>query len=228
MTQSWTNDSVEFSIIKKTTDSNPPLNQQILWPGGDNRTAFAFGGEVTWLLNKLPAPPIELWQLTSDGQGGGNWSNFNVGNNPGFAHLRRPDVALGATVDETGFILGGLQNSHSGPTTQNLKGHIPIPGIVAFNMSSNTWSNSSMPSSLMPYNGKNGILASVPTFGPRGLLVATGINPTSANPEPFHTITIYEPGSRQWHNQTATGDVPEGRDKACVVGVQGDNGTYEV
>ena len=76
--------------------------------------------------------------------------------------------------------------------------------------------------------GKIGILASVPIFGPEGLLLATGMGEIDLDPIPFDTITIYEPGNKTWYNQTATGDIPKGRDKACTVGIQGDNGTYEM
>ena len=85
-----------------------------------------------------------------------------------------------------------------------------------------------MPEELVRPNGKNGILAGVPTFGAQGLLVATGTGSNSEGALPFDNITIYEPINRTWHYQAATGSIPHGRDKACTVGIEGDNGTYEL
>ena len=230
MTQSWTNDSVQFSIINKDLCPTcvPVLNQEVLWSAGDNKSAFAFGGEQSWLLGRWMPPEVDLWQLTSDGKGGGDWSMFNVGNNPSFGNLTRPDSALAATVDGTGFILGGIENSHSSYPMENMTGQNALGGIVAFNMTSNEWSNTSMPSDMVRPLGKNGILASVPIFGPEGLLLAAGTGTIDQDPTSFETITIYEPGGKTWHNQTSTGIIPKGRDKACAVGIQGDNGTYEM
>lgn len=48
MTRSWTNDTVKFNVINKDPSSGvPQLNQEILWSAGDNKSAFAFGGEQT-------------------------------------------------------------------------------------------------------------------------------------------------------------------------------------
>ena len=139
MSQSWTNNSVNFNVVNKNTSTGVPiLNQEILWSAGDNKSAFAFGGEQSFLLAAWQPPPIQLWQLTSDGKGGGDWSNFTVGNNPTtFGNLTRPDDALGATVDGMGFILGGSENSHSSSATKIMPGENALGGVVAFNMTSN-------------------------------------------------------------------------------------------
>ena len=243
------------------------LNNELLWDAGDNKSCYAFGGSISSIPLSWIPNPVDLWQLTSDGTGGGNWSKFNVseepqqqlpkfssgraskrpqaisalnsasrplfsasaqvGTHPIFDNLTRPDLALGATVDGTGFILGGVSDRYSARGV-NTDQYTALGGIVAFNMTSNQWSNTSMPSSMVRPTGRNGILASVPNFGPQGLLIAMGIGVTNQVPIPFETITIYDPESKTWHNQTATGDISKGRDKACTVGIQGDNGTFEM
>lgn len=85
-----------------------------------------------------------------------------------------------------------------------------------------------MPSHLVRPDGLNGILESVPTFGPEGLLLAAGTGTLNNAPPLFDNITIYEPNTQTWHNQIATGNIPLGRDGLCSVGIQGDNGTYEM
>lgn len=38
---------------------------------------------------------------------------------------------------------------------------------------------------------------------------------------------MFEPVSKQWHTQKVTGDHPQFSQSQCVVGLEGDNGTYE-
>ena len=54
------------------------------------------------------------------------------------------------------------------------------------------------------------------------------MTPNPYSPPPFNSITIYDPSDKTWHSQTATGSIPSARGHTCTVGVQGDNGTYEV
>ena len=70
------------SINKSTSTGVPILNNEVLWDAGDNKSCYAFGGSQSWISFSWLPPPIELWQLTSDGTGGGNWSNFDVSNEP--------------------------------------------------------------------------------------------------------------------------------------------------
>lgn len=140
-------------------------------------------------------------------------------------------MAMATTVDNTFFILGGFVSSHAAAQEVvdiNGTDNFPLKGIVAWNMTSDKWTNSSMPDHLVQPNGLNGMLASVPTFGEVGLLLATGTGLVDDAPPDFKNITIYEPSEKTWHYQNATGDIPIGRDGPCTVGVQGDNGTFEV
>lgn len=227
MSKSWTNDSAPFGSINKT-QIVPNLNDGFIFPAPDNQSFFQFGGETNWLFNAWLAPPVSIAQFTIDGEGNGSWSEFNAGGGSGFNNITRPARALAATVDDTFFILGGLENSHTSQPTMNNTGSIPIGGITSFNMTSGIWTNSSMPSHLVRPKALNGMLNSVPTFGPIGLLLAAGTGTVDQAPPKFDNITIYEPKNKTWHYQTATGNVPSGRDGACTVGIQGDNGTYEM
>ncbi len=51
---------------------------------------------------------------------------------------------------------------------------------------------------------------------------------TPAKPLSLESAYIYEPISRSWQSQTCTGDPPSAVLNPCLVGVQGDNQTYEV
>ena len=227
MSISWTNDSAPFSAINKTSVV-PNLNDGFLFPAPDNKSFFQFGGETNWLFNAWLAPFVSIGQFSINGEGNGSWSQFNPGGSSGFNNVTRPARALAATVDDTFFILGGMENSHTTQQTMNLTSNVPIGGVVSFNMTTGIWINSSAPSHLQRPNGMNGMLSSVPNFGPVDLLLAAGTGTVDQGAPKFDNITIYEPSDKTWHYQTATGDVPSGRDGVCTVGIQGDNGTYEM
>ena len=59
-----------------------------------------------------------------------------------------------------------------------------------------------MPSELVRPRAKSGILSSVPSFGPVGLLLAAGVGTVDDAPRKFDNITIYEPSNKTWQYQT--------------------------
>ncbi|KAL8864588.1 MAG: hypothetical protein Q9174_007296, partial [Haloplaca sp. 1 TL-2023] len=219
----------EFKLIEK--NGAPDLNAQILWPSTDNETFYTFGGSQSFWANTIDPPAVSAWQFTVDGSGGGSWEQLPSAGDSGFADLTRPDFARGAAVKNTGFIFGGYESARSSPDSASIPGTTPIPGIVSFNISSGVWSNDTVPERIDAQGGLQGglygALASAP-FGPDGVLVMTGTTPNPYSPPPFNSITIYNPNDKTWHSQTATGSIPSARGRTCTVGVQGDNGTYEV
>ncbi len=93
-------------------------------------------------------------------------------------------------------------------------------------MASNEWSNDTTPT-----NVSNTFFNSVPSFGPSGLLISSGSTGGNGESQFLDNLTIYEPNSKTWHLQNATGetgDTPLVRRLPCSVGVQGDNGTLEM
>ena len=226
MSSSWTNSSVTVSSINKNASEVPILTLECLFAAPDNKSFFQFGGES----NNDNPPTVSVAQFTLSGKGNGSWSDFNAGSLSGFDNITRTSHALAATVEDTFFMLGGLINSRTSHETNDMSGsdYVSVGGVLAFNMTTGKWTNSSMPSELVRPRGKNGILNSVPSFGSMGLLLAAGVGTVDDAPRSFDNITMYELSNRTWHYQSATGDIPAGRDGACSVGVQGDNGTYEM
>ncbi|KAL8969878.1 MAG: hypothetical protein Q9183_001787 [Haloplaca sp. 2 TL-2023] len=230
MSESWTNDTVEFRLIKK--NGAPDLNAQILWPSTDNRTFYAFGGSQSFWAETIDPPAVSAWQFTADDSGGGSWEQLSAADNSVFADLTRPDFAKGVAIQNTGFIFGGHTSARSSPETASMEGATAIPGIVSFNITSGLWSNDTVPERIQEQIGFQvapyGAFSSAP-FGPDGVLIMTrGMSPNLYSPPPFNSITIYDPSDKTWHSQTATGSIPSARRVTCTVGVQGDNGTYEV
>ena len=229
ISKSWSVEDAEFTSINKTSSGVLSLNDGFLFPSADNKSFFQFGGESTWLLY-TPRNPTSVTQFTIGDHGNGSWAQFEPGSTSGFEKITRPSRALAATVDDTFFILGGFLDSHSAEDTANIQGFDtdPLNGIVAWNMTSGSWTNDSMPLHLVRPSGLNGMLASIPNFGPRGLLLAGGTGTVNNTAPKFDNITIYEPRDKTWHYQSTTGDIPAGRNGPCTVGVPGDNGTYEM
>ncbi|KAL9583210.1 MAG: hypothetical protein Q9212_002840 [Teloschistes hypoglaucus] len=234
MSKSWTNNTVTYGSINKTAaakDGVPDLNDGFLFPAADNQSFFQFGGETNWLFNSWLSPPTAAYQFTLSGQGNGSWSVFNSGGDSGINNITRPTRALAATVDNTFFILGGMEDSHSAQSTMyDIEGSDTVPqgGVVAFNTTVGKWTNSSMPAHLVRPHGHNGMLGALPTFGPRGLLLAAGTGTIDGAAPNYQNITLYEPDQKTWHYQKATGDIPKGRDGGCNVGIAGDDGTYQI
>lgn len=234
MSTSWTNTTVTYASINKTTSSQdgvPDLNDGFLFPAADNESFFQFGGETNWLFNAWLSPSTAAYQFTLNGEGNGSWSVYNSGGDSGINNITRPTRALAATVDNTFFILGGIEDSHSAQSTMYaIEGSDSVTqgGVVAFNTTVGKWTNSSMPEHLVRPHGRNGMLGALPTFGPRGLLLAAGTGTVDGEAPSLENITLYEPGQKTWHYQTATGDIPKGRDGGCNVGIAGDDGTYEM
>ena len=222
MSKSWSPETVEFSQHDKT---NPLLNGQCLWSNGLNTTAYAFGGEVSYYITTPIIPSVEMWQFIDSGSGNVSWEQFKPGQTSIFSSLTRPMGALNAVVDNTAFVIGGYESSRSAPGNGNLETEVQIPGIASFNMSTGTWDNNTLPDRLVDFWG---VVAAVPPYGPRGLLAMAGSKPDTNFVGQMDNITLYEPIGKTWHWQIANGAIPKGRGLACAVGIQGENGTFEM
>ena len=128
-----------------------------------------------------------------------------------------------------GFALGGYEttatnNALEGPTSAQF----PLPGMVMYNMTSQDWYNISASGYSNDGVAMRGAAQFVPSFGPAGLMfvfggtVANGILPGT------DVVSFFEPISQQWSSQEVSGSKPSPVIAPCVVGVQGDNSTYEV
>ena len=163
----------------------------------------------------------------------GNWSEVTMNAGSIFATLNRPAAGMIASGNGVGYYLGGY-NSEVDPESNGP--FSPDTGLVTYNMSDNTWRNvtSEYDSTGTAFMGA---LKYAPSFGSEGLLIAFGgeaSQPTAWQDngdlfQPFSSIAVYDPsGSGKWYSQQATGDFPPNSDMFCAVGVQSDQGTYEM
>lgn len=151
--------------------------------------------------------------------------------------------AASAFGDGIGYALGGAQNSHTtdGPPYVNEKGagtdvYTPFGGMVTYNMSTGSWSNITSAKFTQTGSFLDGRLEYLPGYGATGLLVPLGGLTSAAGDvtvgfttiDDFKILSLYDIASGTWHTQTTSGESPPGRCSFCSVGVQGDNGTFEV
>ena len=142
MSRSWDASNVPWTAINKT--GSYPMNNQILWPSSDEKTCYAFGGESSTLwylenLNPTYSPrPVDLYQFTLNDNSGGSWTSIespsyrSADQSSVFQPLVRPSKALGALVDNTGFIIGGVSDYWSQTGLGYLDGSVPYVYLHPF------------------------------------------------------------------------------------------------
>ena len=206
----------------------PVLVDQTLWPS-DNGTFFAYGGAIPFSmgLEGQPDPPDnQLWEFTPDGNAG-SWSQVSIDASSNFSSLVRTiDTTWGHSSDGLGFAVGGWVTAGVAQGTNDDEGYqYQVPGMVMYNSSSQQWYNISGATS--SGYAPSGTTHFVPSFGPAGLLFVLG-GYQGDEPMSFDWALMFEPLSQQWQYQKTTGDLPAQVKVPCAVGVEGNEGTYEV
>ena len=187
---------------------------------------FADGG-VSWATQLYGWPSLEnwYWQFTPDDSGGGGgWETVAPPQQSNFSLLSRSTSPLYASGNGLGFALGGTEDTQ---TNYGLYQSMDIQGLVMYNDSSQEWWNFSSKGYSYSGTATNGAGHFVPTFGPEGLLFLFG-GYANGRPAPFDYVYMFEPVLQQWRKQEVTGSPPPPVTVPCVVGLEGDNDTYEV
>ncbi|MCJ1463268.1 hypothetical protein MMC07_001874 [Pseudocyphellaria aurata] len=99
-------------------------------------------------------------------------------------------------------------------------------------MTTKIFSNSSASGYSFNETAEKGAMHYVSSFGPDGLFVVLGgdsaWHPDYTTLTHLDTISIYDPSTKQWFNQTTIGDIPIPRKEFCLAGIESNNGTYEI
>ncbi|KAI0893862.1 hypothetical protein F4806DRAFT_498615 [Annulohypoxylon nitens] len=231
LNESWTNDTVTFRSITKTA---PLLDQQIYWSDPTNGAGalYTWGGMA---VGSNPPPENQLWLLNTDGTGGGTWSQVPQGDYRNFAKLQQPVGAAFTQANHVGYALGGQATSRTDPSVQKEDPGYALTGLVSYNFQTGLWANTSTVPGYGGYGTNlNGMAEFVP-FGPNGLLLFLGGAETpvdatndSSTEVSWNTIFLHDPVTGKWYRQETSGDRPLVIERACSVGVQGPNNTYEI
>jgi hypothetical protein len=206
---------VPVRVISKPA---PLLNSQAIWTDESSNSFWIWGGAAT---DGSPPPPDQAWKFSADGNGGGSWSLEPPSNPRIFNELSRPVGCAYTQGDGVGYCMGGLLTSQSNASVAS---DTAVAGLVTFGMSSLVWTNTSVPRTLV-----NAQAEYVP-FGPNGLILLLGGTSGDSTPvlNDFVNISFYDPITKAFYSQRATGAIPTGRQRFCSVGAPGPNNTFEV
>ena len=225
--RNWTNATVE---IHSTTKPNraPNLNGPSLWyHESENLIYSGFTGWNSSFGDDPNLPPLSLWTFQPDGDGSGAWSEAITAESSIWSReqLTRPDEPLMAFDFNSAWILGGITSGWI--PIQYVSPESLIPGMIQFDMTSRSFTNSSVECCNATGSVYRGALQYVPSFGPAGIFIAMGgFNGYSLID--FGTISVFDPARHEWWNQTTTGSNPSPRQEFCSAGINSTNGTYEM
>ncbi|KUJ13319.1 uncharacterized protein LY89DRAFT_785046 [Mollisia scopiformis] len=234
LSSSWTNASVVINSNSKPSGV-PNLDDNTLWYDSSSNSLLAgFGGAAPRF--NTPSPyALGLWSFALDGQGGGTWSAITAATTSLRKSFTRPYQGLSTWGGDSAFTIGGYINDLTSPATANYTGSEPLPGIVQYNMTSGTFKNSSAAGYNFNGTAERGVLHYVPSFGPEGIYVLLGGDisgyqgyTAGSDLQSFSSLTIYDPASGNFYNQTATGNIPQARIEFCATGINSTNETYEI
>ncbi|KAL8933432.1 MAG: hypothetical protein Q9216_006367, partial [Gyalolechia sp. 2 TL-2023] len=174
-----------------------------------------------------PSPlPLSLWSFKPDGTGSGTWNEEIPPNDSRLNGLKRCDDGYVGSGGNAALVLGGVVSDMTDPQTSDV---YDIPGLVKFNMTTQEFTNSSATAFTLNGTGRAGQMHYVPSFGPQGIfLIMGGLFPSNEALFSLESISVYEAGTNQLYNQTATGNFPEGRVGFCLAGINSTEGSYEV
>ena len=231
-----TSSNVQINKLSKSPNA-PILDYGALWSSADSSYIYTFGGVVPTSA-QLSDPSVGVWQYVPSGKGLSYVSvpSSSSPQSPTIAGVR-PTCAFSTYGQGVGYMLGGYDGavSHSYLTT-------PVPGLLTYNMTANTWSNESAKGYSTYGTALNGRMHFLPSYGASGILAIFGGEfslPSSwleegNNHVPFSNITLYDTENKSWYWQTATGntgpnDIPPPATMFCsaMVSASG-SGTTEI
>ncbi|KAG8531938.1 uncharacterized protein KY384_003574 [Bacidia gigantensis] len=218
------------TFIIGTVKLGPALVLHALWVDEQRHCFYAYDGSLSFHGpgGAHPSPPSNLlWTFAPSGNAG-IWSKSVPPSN--FSTLVRLSTGLYASGLDLGFALGGCEAaSTTSDLSQHPAGYIQLrPGLVMYNMSSQAWYNISSVGYSASGVALDGAAQFVPMFGMHGLLLIFGGTVDNGALAGTESVPVFDPISQQWSIQRTTGTKPQAAKNPCVVGVPGDDGTYEI
>jgi hypothetical protein len=229
LSTSWTPSTVKFNQLP--ADPRSPVNNAAAWPDASDSSIYIFSGELSYTSNSVE-PHKPLYNFKPDGNGGGSWSQ--PATTSAYSSLIQPAGGSFVGGNGTGLYLGGVLTDRTAPSVPE-NSIQPVDGLITFDMSSGIWSSSDATAYQSAQTVHFGMSHWLGGIGKQGLALFMGGQTSDqvkwTGNEAYYDmsdIVLYDPSTKSWYHQTATGQIPEGRQAACVTGAQGDNGTYEM
>lgn len=214
---------MNHTVILHTTNKPlqaPKLSSASLWY--DEQKGLFYSGAIgrTPYFNSPKPAGVSLWSFKPNGIGSGTWKEEIPEGDSVWNNLTRSTFGYQSSNAHTALVLGGAIAEVSTAILQ--------PGLLEFDMRTRQFTNSSATGFNANGTGVAGQMHFVPSFGPNGLFLIMGGYNGSDYHYAFDNIWVYEAVTHEWYNQTASGNVPEGRREFCVAGVNSTDGTYEM
>lgn len=215
--------------FKTIESSAPSLISQALWIDPLRTSFYAYDGGLSYSLQingrDWKQPRNQLWQFTPSGSSG-TWSPVGNQASSNFSDLARTINGIYAYGGGFGFALGGIENGATKVFADS--SYWDTPGMVMYKLSDREWYNVSAVGYSPKGHARNGAAQFVPGFGPAGLVCVFGGLDDDGNALASDPVSMFDPESQQWSHQTTSGPKPRIAESPCVVGIQGDDDTYEV
>lgn len=206
----------------------PSLDNPSLWYyEADDLLYTGFTGYPSG-IGVLQSDPLSLWSFKPDDTGSGAWNQVIDSNSSVWEPLTRPGGSLMAYSQNKALVLGGDRAYYEPVSPQTL-----MSGAVLFDMESQSFTNLSAQCCNATGGIERGAMEFVPSFGPEGLFIAMGgLNGLTYNTTDglvgLSTVSVFDPATQEWYNQTTTGSPPSPRVSFCTAGINSTNGTYEM
>lgn len=232
--ESWDIATVTFNHI--TQDNPVPVNHFALWADQVDRRLYRWGGQLA-SNEVMDEDDVGLWMFEPDFNDNGTWSKPNPSNPITYNKLASAVGGAAVSCKRHGYYIGGYGLPASDPEFEDAKVYPPLPGILSFEMSHRVWSNDSTAPMAPPYGAiMTGQAACTNAFNQEDeLILSIGGRTTDQDDAsqgktlvPMDNITFWDTAQERWMWQEATGDIPQRSEKACAVGAESQDGTYEV
>lgn len=236
MTKSWNNSDVV--LLTSAPKSNVPTkNFANLWTDANNTSFCIWGGWAPFGLNNTIAKLYRFTDSAPGTIGAGRWTEIPAANPIIYNELVGTAYGAFTSAHGVGYLLGGDETPWTAPGRMTTSA---VPGLLTYDMTSETWANSSTDVAAFGSRAGHGAAQFVPTFGPNGLIFVMGGWKHNQEESPagdrgilgyndLRNLTFFHPGNHSQYWQIATGDIPPSpRTLFCTVGFPGPEGTYEM
>ncbi|KAG8528274.1 uncharacterized protein KY384_007191 [Bacidia gigantensis] len=209
LTKDFTNTSASFTSIQKPFGAPQGLVRDLFH---DQNGKVLYTGVVLAPQGADFERPSNVWTLSLDAEDKRLWNETNLSISQ---NQSRRNSGLASGIGN-GWILGGQDFTTDTHT---------LTDLLSLDLE-----NQDITSIPTPLKLKWTKLHLVPNFGPEGmLLVLGGVTGDDYFTYPsFNTIPVLDPGTKQWYNQTTTGQSPAGRGEHCLTGMASANESYEI
>lgn len=234
LSKSWTNASVQPASVYRSREQ-PRFRFGSLWYDPTTESVYSFGGELNRdggiVKSSESTAPLEdsIWQFTFNADHtSGEWSEAlgPRGTKGPFPSDISGSIS-GATASDgrQAYYIGARTSNFSTNKAGNTTVH-SLPGLITFDFATATLENSTNDGSYFASKlgeistentvslAKAGLMTYAPSFGTEGIFVTVGgfeVDDGGQTKQWANNVTIYDPPTRLWLYQRATGDIPEMR-----------------